>query len=184
MQATESYIGSEQRLDVPLLEKESQEMQDVHSRRLQSVYRRAYRYLGNAANAEQTVQDALLSACKHLDQFKGQAKMSTWRLMQFVEELLPSLHKAYQLRDLDGLSTSEAAHNLGVIEGTLEGPGLRARAELRRLMRRALAEEPRSALTHYFAGFVSGSKQPSPVPTRQMRHQIAMESCNRPWKAN
>ena len=34
--------------------------------------------LGNAADAEDAVQDALLAAYTHLDQFKGQAEMSTW----------------------------------------------------------------------------------------------------------
>jgi RNA polymerase sigma-70 factor, ECF subfamily len=43
-----------------------------------SLYRGAYRLLGNAADAEDAVQDALLAAYTHLDQFKGQAKMSTW----------------------------------------------------------------------------------------------------------
>lgn len=43
-----------------------------------SLYRGAYRLLGNAADAEDAVQDALLSAYTHLDQFRGQAKMSTW----------------------------------------------------------------------------------------------------------
>jgi RNA polymerase sigma-70 factor, ECF subfamily len=205
MQATESYIGSEQRLDVRLLEKETREMQDVLSRHLPSFYRMAYRYLGNAANAEDAVQDALLSACKHLDQFKGQAKMSTWltaivinsartqlrrrphqhhlsldeqlgedqkysvserladcrpnpedvciesdlhgRLMQFVAELSPSLRKAYQLRDLDGLTTSEAAHILGVTEGTLKAQVSRARAKLKRLIGEALDAQTRSTPT-------------------------------------
>src|SRR5258708_12854541 len=78
MQSTEAPIGGEQRLDVHVLEKETREMEEVLSRHLPMFYRRAYRYLGNAANAEDAVQDALLSACKHLDQFKGQAKMSTW----------------------------------------------------------------------------------------------------------
>ena len=54
------------------------EMQDVLSRCLPSFYRKAYRHLGNAADAEDAVQDALLSAYKHLDQFKGQSQMSTW----------------------------------------------------------------------------------------------------------
>jgi RNA polymerase sigma-70 factor, ECF subfamily len=35
-------------------------------------------HLGNLADAEDAVQDALLSALTHVDQFKGQAKMSTW----------------------------------------------------------------------------------------------------------
>src|ERR1700757_4604984 len=36
------------------------------------------RHLGNTADAEDAVQDALLSAWTHVDQFKGRAKMSTW----------------------------------------------------------------------------------------------------------
>ena len=76
MQTPESNIGSEQRLDVCIFEKETQAMEDVLTRSMPSFYRRAYRYLGNAADAEDAVQDALLSACRHLDQFKGQSKMS------------------------------------------------------------------------------------------------------------
>jgi RNA polymerase sigma-70 factor, ECF subfamily len=35
-------------------------------------------HLGNTADAEDAVQDALLSAWTHVSQFKGRAKMSTW----------------------------------------------------------------------------------------------------------
>jgi RNA polymerase sigma-70 factor, ECF subfamily len=45
---------------------------------LPSLYRGAYRLLGNAADAEDAVQDALLAAYTHLDQFRGHSKMSTW----------------------------------------------------------------------------------------------------------
>lgn len=45
---------------------------------LRPLYRGAYRVLGNAADAEDAVQDALLAAYTHLDQFRGQSKMSTW----------------------------------------------------------------------------------------------------------
>src|ERR1700730_11937337 len=78
MQATAAYIGSEQHLDIAAPEKETREPQDVFSRYLPLLYRTAYRYLGNAAEAEDAVQDALLSAYKHLDQFRGQAQISTW----------------------------------------------------------------------------------------------------------
>src|SRR5579864_6940826 len=78
MEAAESYIGSEQHLEVRTQERDTQEMQDVLSRCLPLFYRRAHRHLGNAADAEDAVQDALLSAYKHLDQFKGQSQMSTW----------------------------------------------------------------------------------------------------------
>jgi RNA polymerase sigma-70 factor, ECF subfamily len=45
---------------------------------LPPLYRVAYRILGNTADAEDAVQDALLAAYTHLDQFRGQAKISTW----------------------------------------------------------------------------------------------------------
>jgi RNA polymerase sigma-70 factor, ECF subfamily len=50
----------------------------VLSSGLPSLYRGAYRLLGNSADAEDAVQDALLAAYTHLHQFKGQSKMSTW----------------------------------------------------------------------------------------------------------
>jgi RNA polymerase sigma-70 factor (ECF subfamily) len=203
MQATEAYIGSGQRVDVHINEKETRQMQDVLSRSLPLFYRKAYRQLGNTADAEDAVQDALLSAYKHLDQFKGQAQMSTWltaivincarmqlrrrprqihlslderfgeeqeyslseqladwgpspedecrksemhgHLMNLVAELSPPLRKAFQLRELDGLTTSEAAHILGVADGTVKAQLARARTKLRRLLRRALDAQPSSA---------------------------------------
>src|SRR5438445_8869768 len=78
MQEAEAYIVSAHRFDAPNGESAAREMEDVLSRRLPSFYRSAYRFLGNAADAEDAVQDALLSAYKHLDQFRGQSQMSTW----------------------------------------------------------------------------------------------------------
>src|SRR5712671_5464367 len=53
-------------------------LQDVLSLRLPSFYRCAFRLLGNAADAEDAVQDALLAAHKHINQFRGQSQISTW----------------------------------------------------------------------------------------------------------
>lgn len=46
--------------------------------RLSHLYRYAYRLLGNKADAEDAVQDALLAAFKHWNQFRGEAQLSTW----------------------------------------------------------------------------------------------------------
>ena len=54
------------------------EMLSVLSHCLPSLYRYAYRFLGNKADAEDAVQDALLAAFKHLNQFRGKAHLSTW----------------------------------------------------------------------------------------------------------
>jgi RNA polymerase sigma-70 factor, ECF subfamily len=203
MQATEISIGSESRLDVRIGGKEHREMQDVLSRCLPSFYRKAYRHLGNVADAEDAVQDALLAAYKHLDQFRGQSQMSTWlttivincarmhlrkrprqthlslderfgedqeysiserlahrgpspedecrkaeldtRVMKFAAQLSTPLRKAFQLHDVDGLSTSEAARILGVPDGTVKARVSRARAKLRRMMCRTIEVQPRSA---------------------------------------
>jgi RNA polymerase sigma factor (sigma-70 family) len=54
------------------------QMISVLSHCLPSLYRYAYRFLGNKADAEDAVQDALLAAYKHLNQFRGDAQLSTW----------------------------------------------------------------------------------------------------------
>jgi RNA polymerase sigma-70 factor (ECF subfamily) len=64
--------------------------------------------------------------------------------MQFVEELPPASRYAFQLRDLNGLSTSEAAQILGVADVTVKAHVSRARAKLRRLAGQALNTQPRS----------------------------------------
>ena len=205
MQATAAYIGNEQCLDVAARGNETREAQDVFSRYRPLLHRTAYRYLANAADAEDAVQDALLSAYKHRDQFSGQAQVSTWlvaivsncarmqlrkrprqihvsldeqfgdeegyslserlvdcapnpeeeyreaelreRLMQLAEELSPTLRRAFQLRDLDGLETSETAQILGVAEGTVKSQVARARTKLTRVVRRALDVQPRASRT-------------------------------------
>src|SRR5215471_19974612 len=45
---------------------------------LPSLHRYAYRLLGNKDDAEDAVQDALLAAFKHWNQFRGEAQLSTW----------------------------------------------------------------------------------------------------------
>jgi RNA polymerase sigma-70 factor (ECF subfamily) len=147
----------------------------------------AFRFLGNMPDAEDAVQDALLSAYKHLGQFRGQAQLSTWlttivtnaalmklrrrdsylsldeeqgedgltfserlpdskpspeelcsaaeardQLVEGVRQLSPKLRRTLQLRDIDGLTTKEAALVLGVPHGTVKARLARARAKLAR----------------------------------------------------
>lgn len=192
MQTPHSQIEAVSNPVVHTGERKTEEFQDVVSRYLPLFHRRAHRYLGNSHDAEDAVQDALLSACTHLDQFKGTAKITTWltsivtnsaltqlrrrrrhphisveerigseqdycisdtladirpdpegeyirsdsrrHLMQLVTELSPTLRKAIQLRDLDGLSTGETARILGVSEGTVKSQVSRARAKLKLLI--------------------------------------------------
>jgi RNA polymerase sigma-70 factor (ECF subfamily) len=193
MQTQEVQFGDGQNPNVQIGERNTREFQDAVSRQLGALYRRAYRYVGDQHDAEDAVQDALLSAYRHLDQFKGTAKMTTWlttivtnsaltqlrrrprqphtsldeqfsedrdysmadrladvrlspegeyiqtelrgRLMQYVMKLSPSLRKVLQLRDLDGLTTSEVASIMGVSRGTVKAQASRARTKLKQIMR-------------------------------------------------
>lgn len=205
MQAAEIYREIESQPELGVCEEHSRKLQDVLSRSLPSFKRTAFRYLSNTADAEDAVQDALLAAHIHLNQFRGNAQMSTWvgaivancarmqlrkraraihlsldephgeeqeyslqevladdaptpedecqqselhaRLLHFLAQLSPSMRAAFQLRELDGLTTSEAAEFLGVAEGTLKAQLARARAKLTKLMRRAL-DHKRRGLTY------------------------------------
>src|SRR3984885_9984243 len=73
-----AYSGADGSLGIPGSEGIAQAFIQIVSNRLASFYRKAYRMLGNQADAEDAVQDALLAAYAHLDQFKGQSEMSTW----------------------------------------------------------------------------------------------------------
>jgi RNA polymerase sigma-70 factor, ECF subfamily len=194
----------------------TQTLQQVLSACLPSLYRRAFRLLHNAADAEDAVQDALLAAYTHMDQFRGRSQMSTWltaivqncarmqlrkrarrvhlpleeqnaegyelsvserladqrpgpeegcrqselsrRLYHCQTQLSPTLRRAFQLRDVEGLSIRETARILGVPYGTVKAQSARARKKLRELIRRGV--RPRSPnltapSTHY-----SGARRP------------------------
>jgi RNA polymerase sigma-70 factor (ECF subfamily) len=190
MQAIETSSEGMREFPTGLFGEKAREFDNVISQHLSMFYNRAFRYLGNAPDAEDAVQDALLSAYRHLAQFRGQARLSTWlttivinsakmqlrgrratlvsldqkygeeslalserlpdsrpdpeevcsrseahsRLLKLSEQLSPTLRTAFQLRDLDGLTTAETARLLGVPEGTVKAQLARARLKLFRIV--------------------------------------------------
>ncbi|HLW87029.1 MAG TPA: sigma-70 family RNA polymerase sigma factor [Terriglobales bacterium] len=78
MQNASAYFETSASLEIMNAKGAAQELRSTLSTTLPSFYRSAYRLLGNAADAEDAVQDAMLAAYKHLDQFKGRSQMSTW----------------------------------------------------------------------------------------------------------
>jgi RNA polymerase sigma-70 factor (ECF subfamily) len=200
MSAIATFIQEERAVGSRVFCQRAQELESVVSRYLPMFYKRAFRFLGNATDAEDAVQDGLLSAYKHLGQFRGQAQLSTWittivtnaarmqlrrrgsylsldeeqggdgltfserladskpspeeacsteeareRLVDGVKRLSPKLRQAFQLREIDGLSTKEAALVLGVPEGTVKAQLARARAKLGRIIRvKPVRQRPRT----------------------------------------
>ena len=78
MEQTNESAGADEHLEILCVEEATLELEQVLSGGLPVFYRQAYRLLGNRADAEDAVQDALLAAYTHLDQFKGRSQMSSW----------------------------------------------------------------------------------------------------------
>lgn len=78
MQHTNAPSEGDQCLQAGDYESAAREMEELVSRRLPYFNRIAYRFLGNAADAEDVVQDAFLTAHRKLNQFRGDAQLSTW----------------------------------------------------------------------------------------------------------
>jgi len=84
-----------------------QALTDVVTRHSSRLYRIAANRLSNVADAEDAVQDALLSALRHVHQFRGQAKMSTWLTTIVINSARMKLRKRLAsvqlaLDDMDG----------------------------------------------------------------------------------
>ena len=151
------------------------------------LYQTALRVLGSPDDAEDAVQDGLLSAFRNLKRFEGRSQFSTWltrivinaalmrrrrakarpavsledtsredelpaeerfaddspspeqiyagtelreMLEENLDELSPLLRSAFELREVHGFSTGEAAKKLGVTENTLKARLWRARHQL------------------------------------------------------
>src|SRR5260370_2726867 len=78
MQGRRPASGFDRDVRVGLSTESTRDLNDAVLYNLPMFYRRAFRFLGNSADAEDAVQDALLSAYKHFAQFRGQARISTW----------------------------------------------------------------------------------------------------------
>src|SRR5437868_8898332 len=61
MQNTNAYVATQEREESPNEGKAAQQLEHILASGLPSLHRRAYRILGNPADAEDAVQDALLA---------------------------------------------------------------------------------------------------------------------------
>jgi RNA polymerase sigma-70 factor (ECF subfamily) len=78
MGTTAMVIENAQSFEGHVCHGEDREMESILRCCGPSFQLEAIQFLRNATDAEDAVQDTLLSAYKHLDQFKEQAPFSTW----------------------------------------------------------------------------------------------------------
>ena len=69
------------------------EFESVLSRNLLGFQRVAMRWLRNPEDAEDAVQDAMLSAFKHITRFEGRARMSTWVMAILINAVRAQLRR-------------------------------------------------------------------------------------------
>jgi RNA polymerase sigma-70 factor (ECF subfamily) len=69
------------------------EFENVLSRNLPGFQRVAMRWLRNPEDAEDAVQDAMLSAFKHIARFEGRAQMSTWVMAILINAVRMQLRR-------------------------------------------------------------------------------------------
>lgn len=167
----------------------------LFARHSRALYLAALRVLGNPEDAEEALQDGLLSAYRNLSRFERRSQFSTWltrivinaalmrrrsakarpsvsledslpgeeislverfadeamnpeqlyagtelleRVRRKLADISPLLRAAFWLREIEGLSTAEAAKVLGVSRDTLKARLWRARQELAARMDLAL----------------------------------------------
>ena len=180
-------VRDEQRLIRLGLKGNQAALEALFARHSGALYQSALKLLGNPEDAEDALQEGMLSAFKNLRRFEGRSKFSSWltrivinaALMRLrsqrahrtvsadeplgeaestlaeqladpapdperlyarkelrrlldrnLTELPPDMRTAVLLRDIEGLSTQEAAEALGVPENTLKSRLHRARLQL------------------------------------------------------
>src|SRR5713226_6659235 len=173
-------------------------LETLFARNNRALYQTALRLLGNPEDAEDALQEGLLSAYRNLRRFEGRSQFSTWltrivinaalmrrrsqrarpavslddppredelplaerfadagpdpeqayrgkELTELLEEdlagLSPLLRSAFLLREVEGLTTGEAARELGVTQNTLKARLWRARQQLASRLGRRLRRD-------------------------------------------
>jgi len=169
------------------LEGDTRALDALFARNTRTLYQTALRVLGNPEDAEEALQEGLLSAYRNLPRFERRSQFSTWltrivinaalmrrrskrarpaislddwtpegelplserfadespnpeqlyagtelreRVSKKLAEISPLLRSAFWLREIEGLTTEEAAQVLGVSRNTLKARLWRARHEL------------------------------------------------------
>ena len=134
----------------------AEQLERLVSHELPRFYRQAYRQLDNLQDAEDAVQDALVSAYKNLSQFRGTAQLSTW-LMTIVMNAARMQRRRRPLVSFEQqIAPGEDSIMLEACQSACPDPEeLCARSELRSLLLEAiqrLSPASRKAVRYYMDG--------------------------------
>jgi RNA polymerase sigma-70 factor (ECF subfamily) len=114
----------------------------MNNRRL---YRVARGVLGGDVEADDVVQEAYLRAFMHLDEFRGQASLSTWLTRITVNEALGRVRRRRRLAELSQVTATDGEARILMFPSasSSDNPeGEAARAQVRRLLETAIDDLP------------------------------------------
>jgi RNA polymerase sigma-70 factor (ECF subfamily) len=117
------------------------DFEDAVSRCSPTLFRVALRRLRNVEDAEDAVQDALLSAYKHLGQFEGRSQISTWLTTIVSNVALMKLRRysRYEMLSLDQEHENDGTAFASEAKDARPNPeNICAQAEMDETLRRAL----------------------------------------------
>jgi RNA polymerase sigma-70 factor (ECF subfamily) len=113
----------------------------------QILYRTARSILKDDAEAEDTVQEAYLLAYRNMDQYRGDARLSTWLVRIVANEALARFRKSRRRAEIIPID-GESEWNGHAIEDMMDGPtreqpeNAAARSEARHLLEKKIDELP------------------------------------------
>jgi RNA polymerase sigma-70 factor (ECF subfamily) len=108
----------------------------------QRVYRAVRAILGDDADVEDAMQEAYIAAYRHLDDFAGRARFSTWLIRIAVNQALDRLRRAGRSLPFDPVA-GEALERAAGVAALGDDPEQRAGdRELGRLLERAIEALP------------------------------------------
>jgi len=119
----------------------------VTMRNNQRLFRAAFAILGNRAEAEDAVQSAYLKGFAAIDRFEGRSALSTWLTRIAINEALVRRRAARRRRahfDAEQVAVLDD-YREKLMQGSIVGTApdrVHARAELRRLLEKAIAALP------------------------------------------
>lgn len=119
------------------------ELSQRHAAKLYGLAR--YLCRGHVEDAEDTFQNALLNACRHLSTFRGEAQFSTWLTRIAINECLLHRRRGHREKDwvrLDEGLEEEQSHPLGLTDPFADPEEQCARQEFQATLQKCLAGLP------------------------------------------
>src|ERR1700719_3940466 len=119
------------------------DFEGVISRFSPMLFRVALRRLRNVEDAEDAVQDALLSAYKHIGQFEGRSQLSTWltSIVTNTAGMKLRQHLRHEMVSLDQNQENDGATFANKLKDSRPNPEtICAKKEMHETLRRALAQ--------------------------------------------